>query len=223
MTVTAELISKRYKPRKGGREINVINESGITVKGGELAVISERSGSGKTTLLSVLAGLVRPESGSVHYDNDDIFSMNDAKLSRYRNKSIGYIPQGHGALSALTVLENLILPAALDGRNEQQRAEQLLERLGLSELKNQYPRELSGGELRRLAIARALINSPAVILADEPTNDLDDENTGVVLQLLKEQAQQGAAVVIVSHEQAAASYADTTYKMESGRLYREGV
>jgi putative ABC transport system ATP-binding protein len=219
MLISAEGISKTFLRRK--RKTEVLQPTDLNLESGRLTVIFGRSGSGKTTLLNILAGLITPTSGRVVFDGKDISSMTDRELSRFRNGNIGYIPQGQSALAVLTVYENLLLPAALSGSDLSARADELIAAAGLDELRDSYPDELSGGELRRLAIARALINSPKVIFADEPTNDLDDENTALVLELLKAQAEKGAAVVIVTHESRAAAYADEILRMDGGVLRNE--
>lgn len=223
MNISAENIGKNYIKRS--RTVTAVQPTSAEFEDGKLTVIFGRSGSGKTTLLNILSGLIKPSSGTVKYDGKDIFSLSDGDLSKFRAVNIGYIPQGQSSLSALTVVENLTLPAALIGRNvPDDEVEKLLKTVGLSELKNAYPNELSGGELRRLAIARALINKPSVIFADEPTNDLDDENTQIVFELLKKTAQQGTAVIAVTHDSIAANFADTIYRMNAGELTKqEGI
>lgn len=212
----AENISKDYLRHK--RSITALQPTELTADEGRFTVIPGRSGSGKTTLLNILAGLLRPEGGVVRYDDTDVYTLNDRELSDFRNRHIGYIPQGHSLVGSLTVEENILLPAALAGSEQKERAQALIEELGLGELANAYPKELSGGELRRAAIARALINSPEVIFADEPTNDLDDENTRVIFELLKNLAGEGHTVIAVTHELSAVEYADRVYRMEQGRL-----
>ncbi|MBQ8967542.1 ATP-binding cassette domain-containing protein [Ruminococcus sp.] len=216
MRISAEDIGYSY--RKKGRSIRVLETVSFAPKAGELTVITGRSGSGKTTLLNVLAGLLIPEDGRVMYDGRDICRADDGELSAFRNVNIGYIPQGHSALANLTLLQNILLPAALAGEDRTDTALELLQAVGLEKLKNAYPDELSGGELRRLAAARALINSPTVIFADEPTNDLDDENAAVILSLLKARAKEGAAVIIVTHDNMVSGYAYKVYTMDGGRL-----
>ena len=222
MLIRAENLSKSYtKKGRSGRTVSALRETDIELESGRLTVVFGRSGSGKTTLLNILSGLVRPTEGRVLFDGKDIFSLADGELSRFRSRNIGYIPQGQSALSVLTVEENVLLPASLIGDESAAEAERLLDIVGLTELRNAYPNELSGGELRRLAVARALINKPAVIFADEPTNDLDDENTRLVLDLLKRTAEGGTAVVVVTHEQSAAACADVIYRMDGGVLTEE--
>lgn len=223
MNISAENIGKKYS--KKSRTVTAVQTTSAKFESGKLTVIFGRSGSGKTTLLNILSGLIKPTSGSVTYDGKDIFSLDDRELSKFRAGNIGYIPQGQSSLSALTVAENLILPAALIGRDiPDDEVEKLLITVGLADLKNAYPNELSGGELRRLAIARALINKPSVIFADEPTNDLDDENTRIVFELLKKTAKQGTAVIAVTHDTTAADHADIIYRMDAGVLTKqEGI
>ena len=223
MNISAENIGKKYS--KKSRTVTAVQTTSAEFESGKLTVIFGRSGSGKTTLLNILSGLIKPTSGSVTYDGKDIFSLDDRELSKFRAGNIGYIPQGQSSLSALTVAENLTLPAALVGRDiPDDEVEKLLKTVGLADLKNAYPNELSGGELRRLAIARALINKPSVIFADEPTNDLDDENTRIVFELLKKTAKQGTAVIAVTHDTTAADHADTIYRMDAGVLTKqEGI
>lgn len=220
MLIRGENLSKSYT--NGRRTAEAVRPASIEIQSGKVTLITGRSGSGKTTLVNILSGLISPTGGSVTYDGRDIFSMSDKEQSRFRNSTIGYIPQGHSALSSLTVRENILLPAALSRTdNAVHRADELIKLAGLEGLEKAYPDELSGGELRRLSAARALINSPQAVFADEPTNDLDDENTQLILSLLKDTASQGAAVIIVSHDNAAEEYADITYRMDGGELTLE--
>ena len=219
MIIRAKDIKVVYKKKR--RCISAIEQVSFTAHPGEVAVITGRSGSGKTTLVNVLAGLLVPDEGQVFYDDVSIYRINDDQLSGFRCRHTAYIPQGAGALANLTVFQNILLPSALAGQNNNAYAEQLLAAVGLEKLTNAYPDELSGGELRRLAAARALINSPSFIIADEPTNDLDEENSVLILKLLKAQAERGAAVIIVTHDSTAFAYADRVFQMDGGRLICE--
>lgn len=211
--------------------ISVKNSSGryilepldLTVSEGKVTLISGRSGSGKTTLLSVISGLQRPADGDVFYGDLDIYKMTDSEGALYRNRETGFVPQGQSALYNLTVKENILLPSKIAGGSEDKStyADELISRLGLEDLKDAYPDKMSGGEIRRMAIARALINRPAYVFADEPTGDLDDTNTQKVFELFRGIAREGAAVVIVSHESEAKRYADELYVMESGKIRKE--
>ena len=187
-----------------------------------LTEITGRSGSGKSTLLNMLAGLLEPSEGKVLLDDTDLYALPDGPRSKLRGSSIGVIPQGQTGLHSLTVLENVKLPYRLYGESVSDVAAMaLLEKVGIAALRDAYPSELSGGEMRRLAIARALIRRPPIVLADEPTGDLDDENTRAVLALLREAADAGAAVLLVTHEREAAAYADRIYRMDKGVLRPE--
>ena len=156
-------------------------------------------------------------------DGKDLYRMDDKELSRLRNESFGVIPQGQNGLYALSVLENVLIPAALlngDSADYTDRARELLDMVGILNLENARMSELSGGEMRRMSIARALLLKPKVLFADEPTDDLDDENTNIVLNLLRQTADSGCAVMLVTHESEAAKYADIILKMDAGQLQK---
>lgn len=215
--LVAQGVRKQYfrKGRDSARYFDAVPAMDLTLFSGELLEVVGRSGSGKTTLLSMLAGLLTPSEGTVLVDGQDLYALDDTARSKLRNKRFGVIPQGHTPLADLTVLQNVCLPYVLyhSADDVEQRAIELLAGLGIDGLSECYPNELSGGEMRRMAIARALICQPDVLFADEPTGDLDDQNTDVVLQTLRDAADAGAAVMLVTHEQAAASYADRVVRM----------
>ena len=223
MELRAEGVSRRFF--RGSGEANffyAVQKSDFTLPAGSLTEITGRSGSGKSTLLNLLAGLLEPSEGKVYLDGIDLYSLGDGPRSELRNRSIGIVPQGQTGLHSLTVLENVKLPFLLYGETASDEAAlELLERFDIAGLRDAYPNELSGGEMRRLAIARALIRKPSVLLADEPTGDLDDENTRTVLSQLRRAADEGTAVLLVTHEREAAAYADGIYRMERGVLRRE--
>ena len=216
----AQGIRKEFiRQGKGTNRLVAVQDTDLTLGAGELTVLMGRSGSGKSTLLNMLAGLLAPTAGRILLDGEDLYAMEDRALSRLRNARIGVIPQGQTALHSLTVRENILLPFALcGGKPDEAHLQSLCETLGIASLLEARPAELSGGELRRAAIARALVHRPSVVLADEPTGDLDDENTATVFRLLRETAQQGAAVLVVTHETDAAQYADVLLRMDAGRL-----
>ena len=221
MEIRAEKLSRMYeRKRKESNVFYAVEDVSLTVHQGELVEIIGRSGSGKSTLLNMMAGILTPTEGKVFMDETDLYALDDKALSRFRGKMIGVIPQGQTGLHSLTVLENVILPTLLIGNEpcSDERAEGLLDKVGIRHLKDVYPNELSGGEMRRLAIARALVMEPEVVLADEPTADLDDENTKAVLSLLKALAEEGKAVLLVTHEREAEQYADRVLTMNSGKL-----
>lgn len=220
MDITANGISKHFiRGGKGKRQVTALDKTDIKIQSGIITLITGCSGSGKTTLINILSGLLRPDSGNVYADNKDIYSLDDKQLSVFRAKNIGYIPQGQSVLSSLSIRQNLELAAlAANDKKDKQVYDKLLEKVGLEELSDSFPDELSGGELRRLSIARSLVNDPSVIFADEPTNDLDAKNTELVLSLLSDIARGGAAVVIVSHDSRVKSIADRIITMEKGIL-----
>lgn len=228
MILKAENISKKYK-RNSKSEIyfDAVKETNFQLNENELVEIIGRSGSGKSTFLSILSGILTPTSGKVFFfaekdmASKDLYALSDKELSLLRNQNFGIIPQGQSGLSSLTVLENVILPSLVYGESNPQiekKALDLLEKVGILSLKDALSTELSGGEMRRMAIARALINSPKVIFADEPTNDLDDENSKGVLDLLKTISKENASVVLVTHETEAQKYADRILRMDGGIL-----
>lgn len=222
MKLKAEKICKKFNRKTSGASyFYAVNETDFELAESSLTAVYGRSGGGKTTFLNMLGGLLEPSGGRVLIDGTDIYSMPDKELSEFRNKNIGIIPQGSTALPTLTVLENVLLPRLMYGKSDESArkyAMELLEKVGIAELSQAMPNELSGGELRRMAIARALMNKPSVLLADEPTGDLDDENTALVLSLLRDTAKEGTSVLIVTHEGEAVSYADIVLKMDSGIL-----
>lgn len=195
----------------------------FTLKEGCITVITGRSGSGKTTLINMLCGLLTPSCGKILIEEKDIYAMSDKQRSLLRNRSFGIIPQGQTGLQCLTVIENVLLPVSMYGSvvNKKEQAVTLLQKLGIDDLQEVYSNELSGGELRRMSVARALINDPAIIIADEPTGDLDGDTTQLVMKLLKDRAESGASVLIVMHDKDVMPYADIVYTMEKGVLKEE--
>jgi len=166
------------------------------------------------------AGLIKPSCGEVLFDGVNIYELNDKDVSFFRNEKIGYVPQGQSLLSNFSVLENVCIPWFLNKRdgNPVDHARSLLEKTGINHLAASYPKELSGGEMRRVAIARSLVNNPALLIADEPTNDLDSETTIEVMKLLSFIAKEGTAVLIVTHELDTLSFGNKTFIMNNGVL-----
>ena len=221
MELRAEKISQdflRYSAKDG--YFVAVAETNLTLAAGTLTAVTGRSGSGKSTLLHILGGLMKPVTGRVLLDETDLYALDEDTRTRLRSRHIGIVPQRLMSLAALSVRENILLPALLTGTQENvaARADELMERLGIRKLASVVPAELSGGELRRATIARALVMKPAILLADEPTGDLDEENTHSVLRLLRETADAGAAVLLVTHESDARNYADICYTMTAGKL-----
>lgn len=224
MTEAQDICKRYFRETSEANYFTAVEPVSFSLKNGEVTVLMGRSGSGKSTLLSMLAGLLKPTDGRIITDGTDIYSLSERELSVFRNKKIGVVPQGYTALFNLTTAENIMLPAGMYKQNmtgkDQVRdyTRELMKKLGIYELRKEYPANLSGGEMRRMAIARGIINRPDIILADEPTGDLDDENTLLVFKLLRELADSGAAVLIVTHEDIAGDFADVNIKMTAGRV-----
>ena len=221
MLMKAENISKRYFRKTGDANyFFAVQPLNLELRSGETAVLMGQSGSGKTTLLNILSGLLAPTEGKVWLEDISLYSLDDKALSRLRGERIGVVPQGRSAIDTLTVLENILLPAKLCGRPlPVKEAQQWMERLDIARLRDARPAELSGGELRRMAIVRALAQRPDFLFADEPTGDLDDENTRLVLSVFRNYAhEQKKAVFIVTHESDAFDYADVIYQMDAGKI-----
>jgi putative ABC transport system ATP-binding protein len=233
MVLKAEGISKTFRRvRNDSNIMTAVAETSITLEPGKIYVVSGPSGSGKSTLLNMLSGLLAPTTGKVLLDDRDLYALDDSELSAIRNQTMGFLPQGQTAIHSLTVLENVLVPYTLHGRHARKekdfdtavsRAKALLSDIGIADLADVMPSELSGGEIRRMAIARALIHQPAFLFADEPTGDLDKQNTKVVLSLFRQLAQDGISVFLVSHDADAFPYADVIYEMEKGIINDRGT
>ncbi|MDT8316548.1 MAG: ATP-binding cassette domain-containing protein [bacterium] len=206
----------------GHTEVRAVDGIDLTVYSGEIVLIMGPSGSGKTSMLSMLGGLLSPNSGSVEIDGIDITSLPGNKLPQIRALKLGFVFQAFNLLEALTVEENILFPASLKtgGKKEAiERADDLISRLGLAGRRNALPKTLSGGEKQRVAIARALINEPPVILADEPTGNLDSKSGQEVMMILHDVARdEGCAVVIVTHDPRVEDIADRILWLEDGLL-----
>ena len=226
-------VSNLYKTYiRRGEEFNAVEDVEFFAWSGDFSVIYGESGSGKSTLLSLLSGINRPTKGSVVFNGADFANLSDAELSLIRNEKIGYVPQESVFLPHFTVLENILLPRALrNGKKVETRSiaalrdvdvVSKLETLGISHLVNEMPAELSGGELKRAAIVRALVNKPEIIIADEPTSNLDESNAKVVFDILANLAQSGTSVLVATHDPKGLRYGDRVYTMHKGRLLPNG-
>ncbi|MCC8167211.1 MAG: ABC transporter ATP-binding protein [Planctomycetes bacterium] len=216
--ISVQNVTKEY--HRAGTPFHAVDAVSFYVGKGEMVGVVGRSGSGKSTLLNLVAGLLRPTSGSVVVDGVDIGGLSDEKMCLLRNRRIGYLPQGHSLIANLTVFDNVRLPHffAPRDRNVDGRTEFLLDELAIGHLAKSYPAHLSGGEMRRVAIARAMMNSPTILLADEPTGDLDMENILAVLDIFASLANKGVAILYSTHEEEAVERADRVLQMASGRL-----
>jgi putative ABC transport system ATP-binding protein len=216
-----EKISKTFK--SGDGRVKAVDNISFTVPDGQFASVIGKSGSGKSTLLSLLGALDKPSSGSIKVDSDDITSLRDHALIRYRAKRIGFVFQSYNLVPNLSAIENVMLPMEFAGvpkKERAARAKQLLEEVGLNEDKQQRkPGRLSGGEQQRVAIARALANKPKLILADEPTGNLDSQTGKIIFNLLHDLAKSEATtIIVVTHDLSIAGKTDKTFRLSDGKL-----
>jgi ABC-type lipoprotein export system ATPase subunit len=200
--------------------MRVLDGADLDVARRELVAVVGRSGSGKSTLLHLLGGLDRPDAGSIEIGGARLEALDERGLTELRRQAIGFVFQSFHLLPELSGLENVLLPARLarNGGGAPARARRLLDELGLAHVAGRLPASLSGGEQQRLAVARALVNDPALVIADEPTGNLDEESGAAVLGLLRAAADGGRAVVLVTHDPAAGSIADRALRLRDGRL-----
>lgn len=199
----------------------ILNDINFELKQGCITQIIGPSGCGKSTFLNILCGLLKPKSGDIFYGNQSIYSLSDSQLATLRNQKFGISLQKNIGIGSIPVIDNVNLPYSYmhNGKTDTcDNSHQLLELFGISHLKNNLPGELSGGEMRRMCLARALVNNPEFIFADEPTSDLDCENTDIVMTVLKNRARNGAGILIVSHDSAVYPYADETFTINNGIL-----
>jgi len=201
-------------------EVRAVDAVNLEVNPGEFVLILGRSGSGKSTLLAMLAGLIRPTSGTVKLRGRDIGNLSEDEIAGLRAKEIGFVFQFSGLIPTITALENVMLPTLFcpDGPGSRARAVELLKRVGMSHREDAYPRTLSSGEMKRVAIARALINDPSMLIADEPTGDLDVDTELEIMELFKELNREGTTIVMVTHNPDLVPFATRTYGMEKGKL-----
>ncbi len=218
----ARNISKEYPSQSGGPALTILNDVSLTVNRKSLISIVGASGSGKSTLLHILGGLDRPTQGQILFDGYDISTYSEDKLAHFRNTSIGFVFQFHHLLPEFTALENVFMPGLISGKKMEEiktRASSLLGKLGLSHREQHRPAQLSGGEQQRVAVARALMNKPKIIMADEPTGNLDTKNTGNLLDtLLQIREEEQVALLMVTHDMNIAQKSEFTYRLEEGAL-----
>jgi lipoprotein-releasing system ATP-binding protein len=224
MLLELKNIEKKFKTPSGKGEITVLKDVSLTVTGGEAIAVVGPSGSGKTTLLNIIGSLDQPTSGIVSFAGKNLADLDDAELSKTRNLDMGFVFQLHHLLPQLTVLENVLIPtipfrSSKDTNAAETLAKKLLERVGLQDHLDYFPAQLSGGELQRTAVVRALINKPKLVLADEPTGSLDRESAENLGQLLVQlNKEEGTTLIVVTHSIELAHLMDKVYNLKNGML-----
>ena len=210
---------------KGENEVRALDDVSFSIEKGEFVAIVGTSGSGKSTLMHILGGVDRPDSGSVYMDGQDIYKQNDEQLAIFRRRQVGLIYQFYNLIPVLDAVENMTLSALLDGRKvEKSRINQMINDLGLKGREHHLPNQLSGGQQQRVSIGRALINSPTVILADEPTGNLDSKNSQEIMNLLRlSNEKYHQTLIIITHDEEIANHARHLSHIEDGRICRDEV
>ena len=221
MTILQTQALKKYYG-SGNTEVHALDGVDLSVETGEFVSIVGTSGSGKSTLLHMLGGLDRPTFGKVYVDSQDIFALRDDALTIFRRRKIGFVFQSYNLVPVLNVYENIVLPIELDGKPvDQDYVRQIISVLGLDAMQTRLPSQLSGGQQQRVAIARALATKPAIILADEPTGNLDSRTSQDVLSLMKVTSTQfGQTIVMITHNEEIAQLSDRIIRIEDGKIRR---
>ena len=216
-----EHLSKHYGA--GENLVRAVDDVSFSVEKGEFLAIIGPSGSGKSTLLHILGGVDRPTSGKVFVDGQDVYAQNDEQLAIFRRRQVGLIYQFYNLIPVLDVVENMTLPVLMDGRKvNEERLNELLDTLGLRDRQKNLPNQLSGGQQQRVSIGRALMNAPAVVLADEPTGNLDSKNSQEIVELLKmSNRRYGQTLIVITHDESIALQADRIIAIEDGRIVRD--
>ena len=216
-----EHLSKHYG--SGENLVKAVDDVSFSVEKGEFLAIIGPSGSGKSTLLHILGGVDRPTAGKVFVDGQEVYAQNDEQLAIFRRRQVGLIYQFYNLIPVLTAEENMTLPVLLDGRKvNQERLEELLDTLGLQDRRRSLPNQLSGGQQQRVSIGRALMNAPAVVLADEPTGNLDSKNSQEIVELLKlSNRRYGQTLIVITHDESIALQADRIIAIEDCKIVRD--
>ena len=218
-----EHLSKIYG--QGDNKVAALSDVSFSVPKGQFVAIIGPSGSGKSTLLHILGGVDRPTNGRVYIEDQDVFAQNEEQLAIFRRRQVGLIYQFYNLIPVLNVRENITLPMLMDGRRvSQKRLEELLNALGLKDRETHLPNQLSGGQQQRVSIGRALMYSPAIVLADEPTGNLDSKNSQEIIELLKfSNKEYGQTLIVVTHDESVALQADRIISVVDGRIGKDEV
>ncbi|TYP95414.1 lipoprotein-releasing system ATP-binding protein [Fodinibius salinus] len=216
-------ITKRFDSKSGNEKLTILNSTNIQIEKGSVVTVVGASGCGKSTLLHILGGLDQPDEGSVSWNGQSIYEMDKKALAEFRNTKLGFVFQFHHLLPEFTALENIMMPSLIRGNTAdetEKRARGLLEDFGIPGRAEHRPTQLSGGEQQRVAMARALINNPDLILADEPTGNLDEENTEILLKLLFDlREEEDVSLLLITHEKDIARRSDIIYELSKGQLH----
>lgn len=218
-----EHLSKIYG--SGDNQVKALDDVSFSVEKGQFIAIIGPSGSGKSTLLHLLGGVDAPTSGKVYVDGTDVYAQNSTQLAIFRRRQVGLIYQFYNLIPVLNVVENMTLPVLMDGRQvNEERLEELLDILSLKERRNHLPNQLSGGQQQRVSIGRALMNAPSVVLADEPTGNLDSKNSQEIIELLKySNKTYGQTLIVITHDENIALQADRIISIDDGKITRDEV
>lgn len=216
-----ERLSKIYGT--GENAVRAVDDVSFSIEKGEFLAIIGPSGSGKSTLLHILGGVDRPTSGKMFLNGQDVYAQNEEALAIFRRRQVGLIYQFYNLIPVLNVVENMTLPVLMDGRRvNEARLQELLDTLGLSERRKNLPNQLSGGQQQRVSIGRALMNAPSIVLADEPTGNLDSKNSQEIVELLRASNRKyGQTLVVITHDESIALQADRVIAIEDGRIVRD--
>lgn len=219
----AQDITKIFDDEDGHKPLTVLDGASIAIEKGAIVTVVGASGCGKSTLLHILGGLDRPDKGSVSWNGDSVYAMGREELAEFRNKKLGFVFQFHHLLPEFTALENIMMPGLIGGNSQEEtkeKAQALLSDFGILERAEHRPSQLSGGEQQRVAMARALLNDPDLILADEPTGNLDERNTDILLDFLFNLRQERElSILLITHEKNIAKRSDIIYKLSHGKLH----
>ena len=207
----------------GDSEVRAVDDVSFSVEKGEFLAIIGPSGSGKSTLLHILGGVDRPTSGKIYMNGQDVYAQNEDQLAIFRRREVGLIYQFYNLIPVFDVVENMTLPVLMDGRSvNRERLEELLVTLGLTDRRKNLPNQLSGGQQQRVSIGRALMNAPAVVLADEPTGNLDSKNSQEIVELLRmSNRKYGQTLIVITHDENIALQADRVIAVEDGKIVRD--
>ena len=215
--LVAHSVSKSYPSKEDGDPVQVLDKVNFEIRAGESVAVTGPSGSGKSTLLHVLGGLDRPDQGQITFAGQDLRGMNSESLAKWRNRHLGFVFQFHYLLPEFSAIENVMMPALIQGQDNKEtesRARILMERIGLVHRLHHRPSELSGGEQQRVAVARAIMNKPSLLMADEPTGNLDEQNTLILMDLLRSMCKtEGMALILVTHDLQLTQYCDRTFTL----------